>query len=106
VVLVATPFFAYDALPAQTLAGKVVIDTMNHYPARDGELDLAGLPDLQRADEPRAGARDARRDGLTPRLAGLRAGLTIRFPEAVNSPYVDLRGNEPDNLRGEGGVAA
>ena len=36
VVLVAMPFFAYETLPAEALAGKVVIDAMNYYPARDG----------------------------------------------------------------------
>jgi 8-hydroxy-5-deazaflavin:NADPH oxidoreductase len=43
VVLVAVPFFAYETLPAEALAGKVVIDAMNYYPARDGEMDLGGL---------------------------------------------------------------
>jgi predicted dinucleotide-binding enzyme len=42
VVLLAIPLKAYDALPAARLAGKVVIDATNYYPARDGQLDLGG----------------------------------------------------------------
>jgi predicted dinucleotide-binding enzyme len=38
VVVLALPYFLYDQLPANALAGKVVIDTMNYYPGRDGEL--------------------------------------------------------------------
>jgi predicted dinucleotide-binding enzyme len=37
-VLVATPFAACEALPAGALAGKTVLDAMNYYPARDGEI--------------------------------------------------------------------
>ena len=43
VVLVAIPFFAYEALPTDLLAGKTVADAMNYYPGRDGEMDLDGL---------------------------------------------------------------
>ncbi|MFC4019485.1 NADPH-dependent F420 reductase [Micromonospora sp. GCM10011542] len=41
-VVVSVPLKAYRAVPAQPLAGKVVIDTNNYYPERDGnfpELD-------------------------------------------------------------------
>lgn len=37
VVSVSIPFGAYDTLPADALAGKTVIDTMNYYPSRDGQ---------------------------------------------------------------------
>jgi predicted dinucleotide-binding enzyme len=43
VVLVAMPFFAYEALPADRLAGKVVMDAMNYYEQRDGRIDFDGL---------------------------------------------------------------
>ena len=43
VVLVAIPFFAYETLPTDLLAGKTVVDAMNYYPGRDGEMALDGL---------------------------------------------------------------
>jgi predicted dinucleotide-binding enzyme len=43
VVLVAIPFFAYETLPTDLLAGETVVDAMNYYPGRDGEMDLDGL---------------------------------------------------------------
>jgi 8-hydroxy-5-deazaflavin:NADPH oxidoreductase len=42
VVLVAVPFERYRELPAQALAGKIVIDAMNHYPSSgDGFPEIA-----------------------------------------------------------------
>lgn len=38
VVVVTIPLKARDAVPAQPLRGKVVIDTMNYYPERDGHV--------------------------------------------------------------------
>lgn len=39
IVVASVPLGAYKALPAERLAGKVVIDTMNYYPdARDGKF--------------------------------------------------------------------
>ena len=42
VVLEAIPFWRYGDLPANRLAGKIVIDASNYYPARDGNIDLGG----------------------------------------------------------------
>ncbi|MGR4849177.1 NADPH-dependent F420 reductase [Streptomyces sp. LARHCF252] len=38
VVVATVPMSAYDKLPAGALAGKIVIDTMNYYPERDGRI--------------------------------------------------------------------
>jgi predicted dinucleotide-binding enzyme len=38
VVVVTIPFKAYRDVPAGALADKIVIDTMNYYPQRDGEV--------------------------------------------------------------------
>jgi predicted dinucleotide-binding enzyme len=38
IVVVAIPVKAVPALPGEALAGKVVIDTGNYYPARDGQI--------------------------------------------------------------------
>jgi predicted dinucleotide-binding enzyme len=37
-VVVSVPVKAYPHLPAQALAGKVILDTGNYYPQRDGQL--------------------------------------------------------------------
>src|SRR5512142_2818718 len=37
-VVVSVPLHAYDKVPAEPLAGKVVIDTGNYYPDRDGRI--------------------------------------------------------------------
>jgi predicted dinucleotide-binding enzyme len=37
-VVVTIPFGAFQSVPAGPLAGKVVIDTCNHYPQRDGQI--------------------------------------------------------------------
>ena len=38
IVIAALPLAALGEIPVKTLAGKVVIDTMNYYPARDGDI--------------------------------------------------------------------
>lgn len=37
-VVVAVPMYAWQDLPAAALIGKVVIDTVNYYPERDGQI--------------------------------------------------------------------
>jgi hypothetical protein len=38
-VVVAIPFKDYESVPPDAVRGKVVIDTMNYYPARDGHYE-------------------------------------------------------------------
>lgn len=38
VVVVAIPFLRYHDLPAEQLAGRIVVDAGNYYPARDGQI--------------------------------------------------------------------
>ncbi|QQN36426.1 MULTISPECIES: NADPH-dependent F420 reductase [Rahnella] len=38
IIIAAIPFAAYKKLDAEELAGKIVVDTMNYYPERDGEM--------------------------------------------------------------------
>ena len=39
VVFVAIPLLAYKEIPAQPLAGKIVVDANNYYPQRDGAIE-------------------------------------------------------------------
>jgi predicted dinucleotide-binding enzyme len=43
VIMMAIPFRAYRTLPGERLAGKVVVDAMNYYPQRDGQIDFGNL---------------------------------------------------------------
>jgi hypothetical protein len=43
VVVEAIPFGRYQMLPADHLAGKILVSAANYYPGRDGEIDLQGL---------------------------------------------------------------
>ena len=42
VVVEAIPYGRYQSLPVAELADKILISAANYYPARDGEIDLAG----------------------------------------------------------------
>jgi 8-hydroxy-5-deazaflavin:NADPH oxidoreductase len=42
-VVVSVPLSAYRKLPAAALAGKVVLDTINYYPTRDGHIEVLDL---------------------------------------------------------------
>ncbi|MEV0454082.1 NADPH-dependent F420 reductase [Catellatospora methionotrophica] len=39
-VLVSVPLHAYDSVPPEALTGKVVMDTNNYYPERDGQIEV------------------------------------------------------------------
>jgi predicted dinucleotide-binding enzyme len=39
VVVEAIPLHAYETLPAQALAGRIVVDAANYYPGRDGTIE-------------------------------------------------------------------
>jgi 8-hydroxy-5-deazaflavin:NADPH oxidoreductase len=57
IVLLAIPFGQYGTLPAERLAGKIVVDAMNYYPQRDGELMLDGLTSSELVARYLSGAR-------------------------------------------------
>jgi len=57
VVLEALPFGRYTSLPAEQLAGKILVTASNYYPERDGEIDLGGRASAELVAEHVAGAR-------------------------------------------------
>ncbi|EWM12211.1 NADPH-dependent F420 reductase [Kutzneria sp. 744] len=59
-VVATVPLHAYDRLPADVLAGRTVIDTMNYYPERDGHiarLDQGELTSSELVQRHLAGSR-------------------------------------------------
>ena len=59
-VLVSVPLLAYPSLPADSFAGKAVLDTGNYYPQRDGHiaaLDAGSLTDSEYLGQFLPGAR-------------------------------------------------
>ena len=57
IVLLAIPLGQYGTLPAERVAGKIVVDAMNYYPQRDGELMLDGLTSSELVARHLSGAR-------------------------------------------------
>jgi predicted dinucleotide-binding enzyme len=45
-IVLSVPMSAYRSLPVAALAGKVVIDTLNYYPERDGQIAEIETPDI------------------------------------------------------------
>lgn len=42
IVVEAIPFGRYQDLPAQQLAGKILVSAANYYPGRDGQMEIGG----------------------------------------------------------------
>ncbi|GAB4209512.1 MAG: NAD(P)-binding domain-containing protein [Roseiflexaceae bacterium] len=57
VVVEAIPFGRYRDLPAEALAGKILVTASNYYPQRDGAIDLGGRAQSELVAEHLAGAR-------------------------------------------------
>lgn len=45
-VVAATPLGAFDKLPVDALAGKIVIDMMNYYPVREGQIAVLDMDQM------------------------------------------------------------
>ena len=81
VVLVAIPFYAYEALPTDRLSGKVVVDATNYYSQRDGEMDLGGLSSSE---------------AIARHLSGSRV---VKAFNTMNSGTLATGGDPSDNVR-------
>jgi hypothetical protein len=83
-VVVSVPFGRYRELPTEAVAGKVVIDTNNYYPQRDGhfdELESDRTTSSELLQAHLSGARGSRR---STRSSG-RACATAAVPPATAS---------------------
>jgi 8-hydroxy-5-deazaflavin:NADPH oxidoreductase len=96
IVVVSVPFKAYDSLPAGPLAGKLVLDTCNYYPARDGHV--ASLDDgietsseLLQHELAGAGVVKAFNNIFFKHLLSL-----ARPAGAADRSYLPIAGDDPD----------
>jgi len=65
IVVVSVPLKSYPAVPVEPLAGKIVIDTNNYYPERDGHI-----PELEMSRRrPRSSCRHICRPRKSSRLS-------------------------------------
>jgi predicted dinucleotide-binding enzyme len=53
----AIPFGRYEELPREALSGRIVVSASNHYPGRDGALDLGGLAQTEALARHLSGSR-------------------------------------------------
>ncbi len=57
IVLLAIPFGQYQSIPVSAPSAKIVIDAMNYYPERDGQIDFDGLTSTELVAKHLTGAR-------------------------------------------------
>lgn len=103
IVAVAIPMANWQDLPAQALAGKVVIDIMNHYPERDGpiaELDAGGLATSQLIQQQLPGAK------VVKAFNAIMANDLERNPRPAGSPERKALPIASDDAQAKAQVAA
>ena len=96
VVLVSVPFGRYRELPAAALTGKVVLDTGNYYPDRDGhvaELDDARATTSGMVQEHLAGAQVVK---VLNNIWFHHLGLAARPAGAPDRSTLPVAGDHPD----------
>lgn len=99
VVVVAVPLRAVADLPAEAFAGKVVIDTTNYYPGRDGHLEEIadhGLASSRWSAERLAGARVVKAFNNIQAEHLLEGGRQPGAPDRIALP---VAGDDPEAKR-------
>jgi predicted dinucleotide-binding enzyme len=95
VVVATVPMGAYDKLPADALAGKIVIDTMNYYPERDGriaELDSGEVTSSELLQRHLAGSRVVK---TLHNMDWIRLYSRARPADAVDRSALPVAGDDP-----------
>ena len=99
VVVVSVPFGRYRELPADDVAGKVVVDTNNYYPRRDGqfeELDSDRMTSSELLQEHLSGAR------VVKAFNAIRSGNLrdhARAPGAPDRVAIPISGDDAEAKR-------
>jgi predicted dinucleotide-binding enzyme len=60
IVIATIPIGLYENLPAETLKGKIVIDTMNYYPSRDNHIEVLDKAELTSSELIQQHLKDSR----------------------------------------------
>jgi predicted dinucleotide-binding enzyme len=96
IVVVSIPFRAYSSVPAEPLAGKVVLDTCNYYPERDGHIAVLD-DDVQTSSEllqhHLAGAAVIK---VFNNIFYKHLGSLARPAGAADRSYLPIAGDDPD----------
>lgn len=93
VVIEAIPFGRHRELPAAALRGRILVTASNHYPGRDGELDLEGRADSELVAEHVEGA-DVVKAFNTIRAQHLATQGDPTLPRAARR-VIPLAGDDP-----------
>lgn len=99
VVLVAIPFHAIGSLPAERLAGKIVIDAGNYYPDRDGriaELDARRITTSELLARHLPGARIVKAFNA---ILARDLPLGGRLPGTTEQRALPIAGDDPEAKR-------
>lgn len=94
--MVSIPFGAYRELPADALTGKIVIDTTNYYPDRDGhfgELDDGTVTSSLLVQQHLAGSRVVK---AFNNIAFVHLGQLPRPAGAPDRSALPIAGDDPD----------
>ena len=96
IVVVSIPFRAYRELPADALAGKVVIDTNNYYPDRDGhhaDLDSGTVTSSTLLQQHLTGSRVVK---AFNNIAYVHLGQLARPAGTTDRTALPIAGDDPD----------
>ena len=96
VVVATIPLSAHDQLPAAALAGKVVIDTMNYYPQRDGQIAVLDSNELTSSELVQRHLADSRVVKACNTIDFRRLFTLARPSGAEDRSGMAIAGNDPE----------
>ncbi len=93
-VLLATPFDAYDKLPIEPFESKIVIDTTNYYPIRDGQIPVLDSAELTASELVQQHLKGARVVKALNHLDSSHLFLNARPHEKLNRTTLPVAGDD------------
>jgi predicted dinucleotide-binding enzyme len=95
-VVVSVPFKAYRNLPVDQLAGKVVLDTNNYYPQRDGHIAELDSDSITSAELEQRHLGTARLVKVFNNIYSLHLAALTRPADAADRTALTIAGNDPE----------